>query len=170
MNKTSLKLGGNTYSDELQLMAEKLDVKSFCCEFNVIDNFWTARVTSIFQLKKLLNTLQKKISIKPIKLINEVMELNGVKSPRVAVQALNPHAEFGTEEKDEIIPAIEEAKKLGFNADGPYLVILLLLLLIKIKTMIVWLACTMMHFNLDLPFKCIYRNRWNRGSFYKLWF
>ena len=47
------------------------------------------------------------------------MILNGVKKPRVAVQALNPHAEFGTEEKDEIIPAIEEAKKLGFNTDGP---------------------------------------------------
>ena len=29
------------------------------------------------------------------------------------------HAEFGNEEKDEIIPAIEEAKKLGINADGP---------------------------------------------------
>ena len=40
------------------------------------------------------------------------MKLNGIESPRVAVQALNPHAEFGTEEKDEIIPAIEEAKKL----------------------------------------------------------
>ena len=40
-------------------------------------------------------------------------------NPRVAVQALNPHAEFGTEEKEEIIPAIEEAKKLGINADGP---------------------------------------------------
>jgi 4-hydroxy-L-threonine phosphate dehydrogenase PdxA len=47
------------------------------------------------------------------------MKLNGVKNPRVAVQALNPHAEFGTEEKNEIIPAIEEAKKLGINADGP---------------------------------------------------
>ena len=39
MNKTSLKLGGNKHSDELQLMAEKLEVNSFCCEFNVIDNF-----------------------------------------------------------------------------------------------------------------------------------
>ena len=37
-NKTSLKLGGNKYSDELYLMAEKLDVKNFFCEFNVIDN------------------------------------------------------------------------------------------------------------------------------------
>ena len=47
------------------------------------------------------------------------MKLNGIESPRVAVQALNPHAEFGNEEKDEIIPAIEEAKKIGINADGP---------------------------------------------------
>ena len=28
------------------------------------------------------------------------MKLNGVKNPRVAVQALNPHAEFGNEEKE----------------------------------------------------------------------
>ena len=40
-NKTSMKMGGNTHSDELHLMAEKLDVKSFFCEFNVVDNFWT---------------------------------------------------------------------------------------------------------------------------------
>ncbi|GIS77339.1 MAG: hypothetical protein CM1200mP13_06980 [Candidatus Pelagibacterales bacterium] len=26
-----------------------------------------------------------------------------LKNPRIAIQALNPHAEFGTEEKDEII-------------------------------------------------------------------
>jgi 4-hydroxythreonine-4-phosphate dehydrogenase len=119
MNKTSLKLGGNTHSDELQLMAEKLEVNSFCCEFNVIDNFWTARVTSHIPIKEVAQHITKKNIMKPIKLINEVMELNGVKKPRIAIQALNPHAEFGTEEKDEIIPAIEEAKKLGYNVDGP---------------------------------------------------
>jgi len=118
-NKTSLKLGGNKYSDELQLMADKLDVKSFCCEFNIIDNFWTARVTSHIPIKEVASKITKENILKPIKLIDEVMKLNGVKNPRIAVQALNPHAEFGTEEKDEIIPAIEEAKKLGFNADGP---------------------------------------------------
>ena len=118
-NKTSLKLGGNKYSDELHLMAEKLDVKNFFCEFNVIDNFWTARVTSHIPIKEVPDHVKKEKIIKPIKLINKAMKLNGIESPRVAVQALNPHAEFGTEEKDEIIPAIEEAKKLGINADGP---------------------------------------------------
>ncbi len=118
-NKTSLKLGGNKYSDELHLMAEKLNVKNFFCEFNVIDNFWTARVTSHIPIKEVPDHVKKEKIMKPIKLINEAMKLNGIKVPRVAVQALNPHAEFGTEEKDEIIPAIEEAKRLGINADGP---------------------------------------------------
>jgi 4-hydroxy-L-threonine phosphate dehydrogenase PdxA len=118
-NKTSLKLGGNKYSDELHLMAEKLEVKNFFCEFNVIDNFWTARVSSHIPIKEVPEHIKKEKIIKPIKLINEAMKLNGIKNPRVAVQALNPHAEFGTEEKEEIIPAIEEAKKLGIDADGP---------------------------------------------------
>ncbi len=118
-NKTSLKLGGNKYSDELHLMAEKLEVKNFFCEFNVIDNFWTARVTSHIPIKEVPNHIKKENILKPIKLINEAMKLNGIKTPRVAVQALNPHAEFGTEEKEEIIPAIIEAKKIGIDADGP---------------------------------------------------
>ncbi len=109
-NKTSMKLAGSKYEDELHLMADKLEVKDYFCEFNVVDNFWTARVTSHMPLKDVPNHIKKENILKPIKLI---------KNPRIAVQALNPHAEFGTEEKDEIIPAIEEAKKNGMNADGP---------------------------------------------------
>ena len=118
-NKTSLKLGGCKFDDELHHMADKLNVKSFFCEFNVVDNFWTARVTSHIPIKEVSEHIKKDKIMEPIKLINEAMKLNGIENPRVAVQALNPHAEFGNEEKDEIIPAIEEAKKLGINADGP---------------------------------------------------
>ena len=118
-NKTSLKLGGCKFDDELHHMADKLNVKSFFCEFNVVDNFWTARVTSHIPIKDVPEHIKKDKIMKPIKLINEAMKLNGIENPRVAVQALNPHAEFGNEEQDEIIPAIEEAKKLGINADGP---------------------------------------------------
>jgi len=118
-NKTSMKLGGSKYQDELHLMADRLNVKDFFCEFNVIDNFWTARVTSHIPIKEVPQHIKKENITKPIKLINQAMKLNGIKSPRVAVQALNPHAEFGDEEKTEIIPAINEARNLGINADGP---------------------------------------------------
>jgi len=118
-NKTSLKLAGSKYEDELHLMADKLNVKDFFCEFNVVDNFWTARVTSHIPLKDVPKYIKKENILKPIRLINKTMKLNGLKNPRIAVQALNPHAEFGTEEKDEIIPAIKEAQKNGINAEGP---------------------------------------------------
>jgi len=118
-NKTSMKLAGSKYEDELHLMADKLEIKDYFCEFNVVDNFWTARVTSHMPLKDVPNHIKKENILKPIKLINKTMKLSGIKNPRIAVQALNPHAEFGTEEKDEIIPAIEEAKKNGMNVDGP---------------------------------------------------
>jgi len=118
-NKTSMKLAGSKYEDELHLMADKLEVKDYFCEFNVVDNFWTARVTSHMPLKDVPNHIKKENILQPIILINNAMKLSGIKNPRIAVQALNPHAEFGIEEKNEIIPAIEEAKKMGINADGP---------------------------------------------------
>ena len=119
MNKTSLILGGCKYNDEHEFMQEKLGMKEFCCEFNVVDNFWTARVTSHIPLKDVAQNITKENILKPIKLIDKTLRMSGMENPRVAVQALNPHGEFGTEEKDEIIPAIEEAKKIGINAGGP---------------------------------------------------
>ena len=47
----------------------------------------------------------------------------GIKNPRIGIAALNPHAGekgiFGDEEIKEIIPAVHEAKKEGFNVTGP---------------------------------------------------
>ena len=118
-NKTSLIRGGCQYNDEHDFFQNKLEIKDFCCEFNVVDNFWTARVTSHIPIKEVAENITKENILKPIKLLDKTLKMSGMKNPRIAVQALNPHGEFGTEEKDEIIPAIEEAKKLGINADGP---------------------------------------------------
>ena len=119
MNKTSLMMGGCPYNDEHDYFQNKLNMKEFCCEFNVVDNFWTARVTSHIPIKEVPENITRANILKPIKLLDKTLKMSGIKKPRIAVQALNPHAEFGTEEKDEIIPAIEEAKKMGINADGP---------------------------------------------------
>ncbi len=47
----------------------------------------------------------------------------GLKKPRIAVAALNPHAGegglFGDEEKRIIIPAVKKARQMGINASGP---------------------------------------------------
>jgi 4-hydroxythreonine-4-phosphate dehydrogenase len=47
-----------------------------------------------------------------------------IRNPRIAVAGLNPHAGeagmFGTEEREIIAPAIEEAISEGIPASGPY--------------------------------------------------
>lgn len=47
----------------------------------------------------------------------------GIEHPRIGVAGLNPHCSedglFGTEETSEIIPAIQKAKELGIDVEGP---------------------------------------------------
>ena len=54
---------------------------------------------------------------------NEAMSWLGIKTPRIAVAALNPHASdgglFGTEEAEHLLPAVEAARREGINAFGP---------------------------------------------------
>ena len=59
------------------------------------------------------------ISQTMIKEAETYIKKNGLKNPKVGVQALNPHAEFGNEEKKIIIPAINKARKMKIKAFGP---------------------------------------------------
>jgi 4-hydroxy-L-threonine phosphate dehydrogenase PdxA len=47
----------------------------------------------------------------------------GIDQPRIAVAGLNPHASeeglFGSQEADEIIPALQDARARGLNVSGP---------------------------------------------------
>jgi 4-phospho-D-threonate 3-dehydrogenase / 4-phospho-D-erythronate 3-dehydrogenase len=58
-----------------------------------------------------------------IRAIDRHLKHIGTAKPRVAVAGLNPHAGehglFGTEEIDEIVPAIEAARSEGIDAQGP---------------------------------------------------
>ena len=71
MNKTSLMMGGCQYNDEHDFMQNKLEMKKFCCEFNVVDNFWTARVTSHIPIKEVPENITKENILKPIKLLDQ---------------------------------------------------------------------------------------------------
>ena len=48
----------------------------------------------------------------------------GINHPRIAVSGLNPHAGesglFGSEEREHIIPAVEELKAEGMGITGPF--------------------------------------------------
>ena len=124
LNKLAMKLGGLKHQDELHFFAEELGVRGFCCEFNVLDKLWTARVTSHVPLREVAAGISRERVGECIRLVHAAQVRAGYDRPRIAVAALNPHAgeggTCGTEEIDTIAPAVAEAAGAGIRAQGPF--------------------------------------------------
>lgn len=124
LNKTSLHMAGMAHSDELHWFAELLGYDGPFCEFNVLDNLWTSRVTSHVALAEVPGLLSETRVMEAIKLIDTALKRNGLEKPRIGVCGLNPHngdnGSFGREELDIIGPAVRSAQALGIAAEGPY--------------------------------------------------
>lgn len=76
-------------------------------------------------LKQVPEFITKESIIEKLGIFNQsLIEDFGIRKPRIAVFGLNPHAGdqgmIGTEEKEIIEPAIEEARAKGIMAIGPY--------------------------------------------------
>jgi 4-hydroxythreonine-4-phosphate dehydrogenase len=80
-------------------------------------------VSTHVSLRKACDLVQKKRIVEVIGILNDGLQKLGITSPRIGVAGLNPHAGdeglFGDEEINEIIPAVNEAKQMGFKVEGP---------------------------------------------------
>ncbi|YCA42268.1 4-hydroxythreonine-4-phosphate dehydrogenase PdxA [Bacillus sp. JZ8] len=74
-------------------------------------------------LKEACDYATKERVLDSVHQINKELVGIGLKNPKIAVAALNPHASdnglFGTEEADHLIPAVQTAQEQGINAVGP---------------------------------------------------
>lgn len=123
-NKQALHLAGNRHEDELRYAADYLGFRGQVGEFNVLEKFWNARVTSHIPLRDVAAQLTVERIVDAIALTHDSLKGAGFPQPRIAVAALNPHAgeggSFGREEIDVIAPAVAAAQKRGIGASGPY--------------------------------------------------
>ena len=124
LNKAAMKEAGSHYESEHGFFADKLGVTRCFGEINVLNEISTTRVTSHIPIKEIVNHLTEDRILEAITLAYKAVSSFGVKNPRVAVAALNPHGgeggRCGTEEIEIIEPAIKKANKLGMNALGPF--------------------------------------------------
>lgn len=124
VNKTSLHMAGMETNDEMEWFARQLDYNGAFCEFNVLDELWTSRVTSHIALKDVSARLTDERIVGAVQLIHDGLKRAGIDSPRIAVCGFNPHngdnGAFGREEIDVIAPAVERARALGYDAQGPF--------------------------------------------------
>ena len=120
--KESLYLGEKKYNDETQILREKLQapgIKSVA----KIGEIFRVTIAEHVPLKKVPDLITSQSVLSAIELLQEALLFYGLKSPRLAVAALNPHAGeggmVGREEIDQIAPAVHEARSKGIDVSGP---------------------------------------------------
>ncbi len=128
-NKEAIRRAGNDVASELELFRAccgelGLDLEEDYGELNVVDGLWTTRVTSHIPLTHLGEYLTFDAIMAMIRLADKSCRAAGIKEPRIAIAALNPHCGegglCGDEELTLIKPAIEKAKEEGYHIVGMY--------------------------------------------------
>ncbi len=122
IHKEAIVRAGFNYPGHTELLAELCAVKDYALML-VDEDFRITHVTCHLSLKQACEEVKRDRILTVIRLGNEAVKRLGIESPRIGVAGLNPHAGegglFGREEIEEIIPAIQLAKKEGIRAEGP---------------------------------------------------
>ena len=122
LNKEALHKGGHNFDGHTEIFATLTNTKKYTMML------WSelmsvVHVSTHCALREACNRATKERVLECIHLAKEALEKLGIENPRIAVAGLNPHSGeagiFGSEEIEEITPAIEAAQKEGINVEGP---------------------------------------------------
>lgn len=123
INKKSLHMAGFNYPGHTEIFAEKTGVMDFSMLF-LLKNVGVAHVTTHYSVRKAIDLISINRVVTSIRLLDRAMRQLGIVNPRIAVSGLNPHAGegglFGSEEIEQISPAIKICKDEGINVSGPF--------------------------------------------------
>jgi len=122
IHKKAISLAGSPHIGHTEMIAALCGVKE------PLTMFWVRGARIFFltrhkPLKDALRAVEKQRIIEVTIKIVDALKRIGLDGPCIAIAALNPHASddglIGTEEEQEIKPAVEELRKKGMNVYGP---------------------------------------------------
>jgi 4-hydroxythreonine-4-phosphate dehydrogenase len=121
VNKAAIRLVDKKFIGHTEFLAGKAKVRRFAMMF-VSPRLNVTLATIHVPLKKVSGLLTKKSILEKIRLTHEMLTRGlGVKKPRIAVCALNPHGKECVEEEAQVIePAVRAACREGMDASGPF--------------------------------------------------
>jgi len=122
INKKSLNEAGHHFAGHTEIYARLTGTKKYAMLL-VEDNLRVIHVSTHVSLRQACDLVKKERILEVIELLYSGLISLGITNLKIGIAGLNPHAGdsglFGTEEEDEILPAVQEAKLRGYNVEGP---------------------------------------------------
>ncbi len=122
INKEALRAGGINFIGHTEIFGALTNTPDPLTMFEVrgLRVFFLTRHVS---LRESCDMVKKERIIDYVKRCTEVLKQLGVTEGTMAIAGLNPHSGehglFGWEEVNEVTPAVEELKEMGYNVAGP---------------------------------------------------
>jgi 4-hydroxythreonine-4-phosphate dehydrogenase len=123
LNKEAIALGGFPYPGHTELLAEVTRTPRYGMLL-LSGPLRVVHVSTHVSLREAIERVKTPRVLECIRLGDRACRDLGILSPRIAVAGLNPHAGehslFGTEDAEEIAPAVAQAQSEGLAASGPH--------------------------------------------------
>ena len=117
-SKEAINMAGHHYSGHTEVYADYTKTKNYCMML-AYEDFRVAHVSTHVSLREACDRVKKSRVLEVIHMANNAMKKIGIEKPKIGIAGLNPHCGengmFGTEEIEEIQPAIDEALREGIN-------------------------------------------------------
>lgn len=122
INKKSINEAGHHFAGHTEIYAHYTNTKKYAMLL-VEENMKVIHVSTHVSLRQACDLVKKERILQVIELLQQGMKQLGETNMKIGVAGLNPHAGdnglFGTEDDLEIKPAVEEARRLGYDVEGP---------------------------------------------------
>ena len=122
IHKKAINEAGHHFAGHTEIYAHYTNTKKYAMLL-VEDNINVIHVSTHVSLRQACDLVKKERILNVIELLKNGLVRLGKENLKIGVAGLNPHAGdsglFGTEDDEEILPAVEEAKRLGYDVEGP---------------------------------------------------
>lgn len=122
INKKSINEAGHHFAGHTEIYAHFTGTKKYAMLL-VEDNLKVIHVSTHVSLRQACDLVKKDRIVEVVELLHNGLISLGETNLKIGIAGLNPHAGdsglFGTEDDEEILPAVEEARSKGFDVEGP---------------------------------------------------
>ncbi len=125
INKYTIQSETFKFAGHTEYIEERVGENNKALMILLKDDFRVALVTGHIPVREIASTISSELVKEKLTLFNDSLKYDfGIRAPRIAVLALNPHAGdnglIGKEEEEIIIPAMRDMIAKGVQCFGPY--------------------------------------------------